>query len=146
MSELLPDDWLLGPPDVSHIADNLWMGACPIGDAPPQFDHLVALWEEKDLPYRPRAYQTLTLARMVDCEFIPDAMLLGRLVTIVELLAALGPTLVHCQAGLNRSGLVMALVLMSRNIAAQDAIAHLRKKRHDSVLCNHHFERWLLTK
>lgn len=65
-------DWLLGPPDISHIADNLWMGAVPIGDAPPQFDHIVALWEGNDLPYRPRAYQTLTIARMTDCELIPD--------------------------------------------------------------------------
>lgn len=144
MSDLLPDDWLLEPEDITQIEGNLWMGACPYGDAPARFDHLVALCD--DLPYRLRAYQTQTIARMTDCEFIPDQMLLARTISIIEMLCAMGPTLVHCRAGLNRSGLVVALVLMGRNRRAVDVISTLRHKRHPSVLCNEHFERWLLTK
>ena len=57
----------------------------------------------------------------------------------------LGQTiLVHCQAGLNRSATVVALALMLRGMPASDAICLLREKRHRLVICNPHFERWLL--
>ena len=51
--------------------------------------------------------------------------------------------LVRCQAGLNRSGLVMALVLIREGYTADDAIALIRKRRGSSALCNHRFEAWL---
>lgn len=141
--DFLYDDWL-GPTDTSQIDVNLWMGACPTGDAPAQFNHFVALWESDELPYALRAYQSVTRVRMVDCEFVPNEQLLQTLPAIIEALVLQGPTLVHCQAGLNRSGLVLALVLMGRGKTARDAIAHLRKRRHSAVLCNTHFEQWLL--
>ena len=57
----------------------------------------------------------------------------------------LGQTiLVHCQVGLNRSATVVALALMLRGMKAADAIRLLREKRHRLVICNPHFERWLL--
>ena len=51
---------------------------------------------------------------------------------------------VHCRAGLNRSGLICALVLMQRGYSASSAIMLLRQKRDSAVLCNNAFERWLL--
>lgn len=54
--------------------------------------------------------------------------------------------LVRCQAGLNRSGLVMALVLMRDGYSAEDAIAKIRDQRGERALCNTIFENWLLTK
>lgn len=54
-----------------------------------------------------------------------------------------GPTLVHCQAGLNRSGLVAARALTLDGMNAADAIALLREKRSPAVLCNRSFESWL---
>lgn len=52
--------------------------------------------------------------------------------------------LIRCQAGVNRSGLVMALVLMLEGLSAADAIALIRARRSQYVLSNRHFERWLL--
>lgn len=51
--------------------------------------------------------------------------------------------LIHCQAGLNRSGLLAARTLMKRGHTADEAIALLREKRSPLVLCNDAFENWL---
>jgi hypothetical protein len=53
--------------------------------------------------------------------------------------------LVRCQAGLNRSGLTAALVLMQSGYTADEAIALLRTKRSKYVLCNGEFEAFLRT-
>ena len=54
--------------------------------------------------------------------------------------------LIRCQAGLNRSGLVMALVLMREGYTPREAIDLIRARRGDIALCNKIFENWLLTK
>lgn len=51
--------------------------------------------------------------------------------------------LIRCQAGVNRSGLVTALVLMIAGYTAHDAIELVRQRRSPLVLCNGHFEQWL---
>jgi len=53
--------------------------------------------------------------------------------------------LVRCQAGLNRSGLLMAIVLMLDGYEIQDAIDLMREKRHELVLFNPNFVEWLRT-
>lgn len=55
-----------------------------------------------------------------------------------------GPTLVHCKAGLNRSGLICALLLVDRGIEPAKAIAHLREHRSPYVLSNPVFENFVL--
>lgn len=52
--------------------------------------------------------------------------------------------LVRCQAGINRSGLVMALMLIREGYSPEDAIDLMRHKRGEAVLANQHFERWLM--
>lgn len=52
--------------------------------------------------------------------------------------------LIRCQAGMNRSGLVTALVLMRADYSAADAIALLRRQRSEVVLFNSHFVDYLL--
>jgi len=52
--------------------------------------------------------------------------------------------LIRCQAGWNRSGLVMALVLMREGYEAQEAIDLIREKRSRNALCNKHFVSFLL--
>ena len=52
--------------------------------------------------------------------------------------------LVRCLAGLNRSGLVIALVMMMAGFAANEAIEHLRSRRSKYVLFNQDFAQWLL--
>jgi hypothetical protein len=52
--------------------------------------------------------------------------------------------LVRCLAGLNRSGLVLTLVMIMAGYSAIDAIEQIRIKRSEWVLHNPDFERWLL--
>lgn len=53
--------------------------------------------------------------------------------------------LIRCQAGVNRSGLVMALALMRTGLAPHEAIALIRARRSPAVLSNRDFVRWLVT-
>ena len=53
--------------------------------------------------------------------------------------------LVRCQAGLNRSGLVTALIMMSTGLDAETAIEQIRKNRAQIALFNNHYVEWLLT-
>lgn len=54
--------------------------------------------------------------------------------------------LVRCQAGWNRSGLIMALVLMLDGLSPDEAIDLLRERRSPFALCNSDFVSWLHTK
>ena len=51
--------------------------------------------------------------------------------------------LIRCQAGMNRSGLVTALVLMIEGFDAASAIRMIRESRAESCLFNPHFVDWL---
>jgi hypothetical protein len=53
--------------------------------------------------------------------------------------------LVRCLAGLNRSGLINALVLIRQGYTAELAIASIRSARSKWALCNLNFEDWLLS-
>lgn len=53
--------------------------------------------------------------------------------------------LIRCQAGINRSGLIMALVLMKEGYSSTDAISLMRSKRSEYVLINRDFENLLHT-
>lgn len=53
--------------------------------------------------------------------------------------------LIRCQAGLNRSGLVTALILIKDGYSAEDAIALIREKRDPDALFNTHYVNWLLS-
>ena len=52
--------------------------------------------------------------------------------------------LIRCQAGLNRSSIVMALVLIRDGYSPEEAITVMREKRSEAVLCNKHFVDYLL--
>jgi len=52
--------------------------------------------------------------------------------------------LIRCQAGLNRSGLVTALVLLLDGWDPADAIEEIRTRRSPWALCNQQFADWLL--
>jgi hypothetical protein len=52
--------------------------------------------------------------------------------------------LIRCQAGINRSSLVMAHVLMKDKYTAREAIDLMREKRSKAVLLNKHFVDYLV--
>ena len=52
--------------------------------------------------------------------------------------------LVRCQAGLNRSGLVLALILIKDGLEPAEAINRIRENRGPDALFNENFHAWLL--
>lgn len=57
----------------------------------------------------------------------------------LEVLDRPSPVLIRCQAGLNRSSLCAAYVLMQIGFTPDQAIAHIRKQRSVYALCNDDF-------
>lgn len=129
-------------PLYSQIDGNLWMSGCPVGSVPEHFKFVVNLfpWGR----YTVHEHQVVTQAQLFDSAQIPDEGVLLALARYVNEARKVAPTLVHCQAGLNRSGLVVALALVESGKFADEAIRIVREKRCSAVLCNKAFERWLL--
>lgn len=129
-------------PLISHIEGNLWMGGTIDGvRLPDDFKHVISLypWEKYALgPNTDRVEY-----RLYDGAEIPDERTLGSVVRYVNRCLEDGKTLVACQAGLNRSGLISALSLIERGWRPGHAIQLLRAQRHDLVLCNKAFEEYL---
>jgi Dual specificity phosphatase, catalytic domain len=130
-------------PLVSHIEGNLWTGGCidgvRLGD---DFRYVVSLypWEKYTLGSETERLEAV----MYDAGSMPNIHALHAAADQVVAWVAEGKTLVHCQAGLNRSGLVAALALTKMGHSAREAIDLLREKRSPVVLCNATFEAWLL--
>jgi len=130
-------------PFVSQIEGNLWTGGCAANLVlPVEIEHVVSLypWEQYTITREPRSFLLVWL-RDADVPPVERLLPIARWINDCRKDA---PTLVHCQAGLNRSGLVAALALILDGMDAQAAIALLREKRSPAVLCNAGFERWLL--
>lgn len=131
-------------PLVSHIAGDLWTGGCKrvrLGD---DFRFVFSLypWEQYILGPDTERIEI----EMYDHGSMPDLEVLDSVAEqVVDRLHEGHKTLVHCQAGLNRSGLVAALALTKMGYTAREAIDLLREKRSPVVLCNSTFEQWLLS-
>jgi protein-tyrosine phosphatase len=127
-------------PIITHVTGNLWHGGyvdnLDLGD---RFDTIVSLYPWEKYPTKGDTVQvTMYDSTEVDGGSVEDAALF-----VVGLLAKGQKVLVHCQAGLNRSSLVVARALMYMGQSADEAIAMLREKRSPAVLCNETFEKWL---
>lgn len=126
-------------PYVSQITDDLWTGGCTDGLVlPPEIAHVVSLypWERYTIHHETRSE---LYVRLYDSEG-QTLDSIDRIAAWVNECRADGPTLVHCQAGLNRSGLVAGRALVLGGMSGADAIALLREKRSPAVLCNKAFE------
>lgn len=134
-------------PLISHVEGNLWQGGTPSdaagGRLPDYFRFALNLYPWGS--YKTTRTQEVRVVKLYDSNALPDVALLEDLAAWVNSARAQGPTLVHCQAGLNRSALVTALALIRAGRTADEAIALLREKRSPAVLCNYVFERWLRT-
>lgn len=137
-------DGRFSAPLISHIKDNLWVGGCINGvTLPDDFKHVVSLykWERYKLgPDTTRAEFT-----MYDSADMENDEQLHKIADYANECLKDGKTLIHCQAGLNRSNLISALALIKQGFLPEDAIKLLREKRSPVVLCNEAFENWLLT-
>lgn len=131
-------------PYISEIVPGLWQGGCDSSLVLPEFfRHVVSLhpWERYRVTRLPHTYLTIKAYDSTD-----QAMdIVDPVARWVNALRKDGPVLVHCQAGLNRSGVVVARSLMlEEGMSAEEAIALIRNKRSPACLCNEAFVQWLL--
>jgi hypothetical protein len=130
-------------PLISHVAGNLWVGGCKGGvELHPDFKHVVSLYQwESYAVVKGTTYQAF---EMYDGDKEPDRDEVDPIAEQVVKHLNDGQTLVHCQAGLNRSNLIAARTLNMLGWDIQGAINLLRIKRSELVLCNKTFELGLL--
>jgi len=129
-------------PYISHVDGNLWQGGCENGLVlPAEIVHLVSLypWEQYSVNHDLRSVLSVAMYDSLE----QGMSQIDSIAAWVNACADDAPTLVHCQAGLNRSGLVAARALMMRGHSADSAIALLRERRSPAVLCNTAFEDYL---
>lgn len=132
-------------PFISHIEGNLYIGGCRKGLVlPDHILHVVSLypWESYAVEHGLHSQTAVVMYDDADTP-VPSEVL-----DVAEWAASRvlrGPTLIHCQAGLNRSGLVGALVLMLNGRTPQQAIDLIRQRRSPACLCNKAFVNYLHT-
>jgi hypothetical protein len=131
-------------PALSHIEDNLYVGMSPhYWERPASgfktiFDFYP--WGEYALDSGQTRY---SYAIHDSHELVEYLFLCNRAREIIKACEE-GPTLVHCQMGVNRSNLFAAAALCLQGRSIKDSIALLREKRSPHVLMNKHFEQFLL--
>lgn len=134
-------------PYITHIKDNLYTGGVA-NDLilPKHIEHVISLapwWRYQNLEGPRKTYLEI---EMYDSEDgIPQRDQLLRIVKWGAECVLDGPTLIHCQAGLNRSSFVAALVMIRAEYvkSGTEAVELLREKRSPAVLCNKSFESYL---
>jgi len=132
-------------PFISEIAPNLWQGGCQDGLILPKFiKHLISLypWEQYTVQHELSSALTVKMYDSLDQSF----HLIEGIASWINQCRKDGPTLVHCQAGLNRSSLVAVYALMLEGRSAEKSIEIVRTKRSPACLCNKSFEEWLLSR
>lgn len=131
-------------PIVSHIHANLWQGASvsEFGYSMPDYFKTVLNlypWGEYEKPegIDYREYKLYDSHSGVDAEEV-DELAQWAFDRIDN-----GPLLIHCQAGVNRSSLIAALVLRKMGFSSNGAIDAIRVKRGPECLCNPVFEKFV---
>lgn len=128
-------------PAISFIDHNLYQGGYVEGTPlPTEFKHLVSLypWHKWKVGHR---LQTELYFEMYDAtdQSVDRVDAVARLINLCRVSA---PVFVHCQAGLNRSSLVVARALWLGGMfdTGEDVIKHIREARSPACLCNPAFE------
>jgi len=108
-------------PFISQIDGNLWQGGCEDGlILPTFFKHLISLypWEAYTVGHQ---LSSALEVRLYDSE---DQALdqVDAIAAWVKSCVDDGPTLVHCQAGLNRSSLIAGRVLTMSGLVGRRAV------------------------
>lgn len=132
-------------PFITPLADNLWHGGVETGLVlPHEIVHVVSLYPWERYTTQKRGLRSFLEVLMYDSEDqgFEQVEDIARWVNSIR---DTGPVLVHCQAGLNRSSLVVAkAMILAGDVAnGQEAIDKIRAARSDVCLCNPAFERWV---
>ncbi|MBQ9917416.1 MAG: dual specificity protein phosphatase family protein [Microbacterium sp.] len=131
-------------PFMSEIAPNLWHGGVESGLVLPDFVKFkLSLYQWEDYTIEHELVESLTVEMYDSVNQGFDQVM--ELAEWVNERRAHGPVFVHCQAGLNRSSLVVAIaLLLSGEVSTgQEAIDLIREKRDPACLCNPAFEKWV---
>lgn len=132
-------------PFMTEVAPNLWHGGVETGLVLPDFiKHKLSLYQWEDYEITENQLLSSRTVEMYDSE--SQAMdQVEELAEWVNEARKTGPVLVHCQAGLNRSSLIVAkaLLLSGEVENGQEAIDLIRHKRTGVCLCNPAFEKWV---
>lgn len=138
-------------PFISHIEGNLYQGGCQNGLQLPHFiKHIISLYPWEQYTVKHELKSSLSVVMYDSLEQSTEQA--DAIAEWVYQCTKDGPTLVHCQAGLNRSSLIAVKVLQKMGSegrgyrSAKDAIAMLREARSPACLCNPAFEAHLLGK
>lgn len=134
------DDYAL--PDRHEILPGLWLG-CQPSTIEPDLKYVLSL--NGATSYGGKNYPNVVRAYFEDSLTLPDVGYLHALVDLGIALWKNGPTLVHCAAGMNRSGLIVGLMLVRNGNTAQAALELMRTKRSNGVLHNPTFRNYLLS-
>ncbi len=142
----------LDVPLISHIRGNLWTGGVrPNATLPAEIEYVVSLYPWERYVIEPARTRRLEFV-LLDTVNALTVLMLG---TLAADFIARGPTLIHCQTGINRSALVATMAMMMSNTEltarsrfgesyyAGEAIDLLRERRGPAVLSNAVFETWL---
>lgn len=126
-------------PYMTEVADNLWHGGCMDGlILPDNIKHLVSLYKWEKYKVRHELLSSLTVEMFDSLDQSLDQI--DALATWVNVCRESGPVLVHCQAGLNRSSLVVGAALVKSGLSGPEAVKMIREKRSEACLCNPSFE------
>lgn len=134
----------LDVPFITQVTENLWHGGVESGLVLPDFiTAKLSLYQ-----WESYAHSDDVVTQTVEMYDSMDQSMdqVEELAEWVNEQRAEGHTvLVHCQAGLNRSALVIAkaLILSGEVENGKDAVKLLRALRSPAVLCNPVFERWV---
>lgn len=140
VTEIMPRLWMGGLEDHEYLGESLT-------EAHYAFDHPYDVVLTLYADAQPAPWGATEIRYGFPDDDIPDS-----LITPCLPLARFGwaawrngaNVLVRCQQGINRSGLVTALLLMIDGMRAADAISLIRERRGIAVLNNLTFESWLL--
>ena len=129
----------VGIPLMTEVAPFLWVGGAAGTVLPEKIQHVVSLIGDGGYEIR-HPVSSMLLVHWEDS----TTQSLDQADAIASwAYSCTGDVLVHCIAGLNRSALIAARVMMLSGLTADSAIREIREKRSEFCLHNPHFEGWL---
>ena len=127
-----------------EVAPGLYQGDFPDGDVDwGRFDDVISMTATVVPQVRLQADGLWLQVPILDDEMTDPTGVRNAALTAAERVGAGRRVLVHCWAGLNRSGVVTARALMAMGATATEAIAAVREARGPYALSNAAFVEWL---
>jgi hypothetical protein len=132
-------------PLVTKVGDflggELWHGGC-IDGLPADFDAIVSLYPWERYKVDPGKTVRIEFPLFDAAGEVPEADVEWLAQRVEDFLSDGKRVLVHCQAGLNRSSLVVAKLLDNAGVG-ENLVEFIRERRSPACLCNPDFAAWV---